>query len=309
MSTCSVTIENGWYETENKVLQGVIGTTYILYVQTVDGKEYESTPVKMAEVPDIEDVHFIEEMRNRFDGTDEYQEDWLTILVDSKAPSDGDIYLRWKFDETWEFEMPLYITIAHNLDSPGNIYYTREMVELPDEKRVCWITKPSDKLYIESTVSYPDHAVKNFVIQSIGPPSDKLNIQYSILVKQYAITKDIYTYFKQLREANNETGGIYGRLPQQIIGNITCCNGKEDALGYFIASAVKSKRIFISPSEHQVRKGPSYPGCGWETPASRYQREYYYGKTKNDGTDVWSTNNYCTDCRLRGTHVKPDFWK
>ncbi|KPL16307.1 MAG: hypothetical protein AMS26_05145 [Bacteroides sp. SM23_62] len=89
--------------------------------------------------------------------------------------------------------------------------------------------------------------------------------------------------------------------------NISCCNGDEKALGYFMASAEKTKRLFITPAEHSVAKGTAYANCGWTS--SPYGTMFLYG-TYDSGTKyVWSDNYYCTDCRVRGTDIKPDFWE
>jgi hypothetical protein len=112
--------------------------------------------------------------------------------------------------------------------------------------------------------------------------------------------------FKKLREANEDVGGIYSKIPGQIYGNITCCNNEEKALGYFFAAGVKTKRIFSDHSDYNIPKGDAYNGCGWTSKKPRYLDVYYYGM----GPEVvFSTNIYCTDCRLRGTNVKPDFWE
>ncbi|MCK4992991.1 MAG: DUF4249 family protein, partial [Bacteroidales bacterium] len=164
-------------------------------------------------------------------------------------------------------------------------------------------------ILIKSTIDSPSNEINNFVLQSIGPPDDRLNIKYSILVKQYVINRDLYNFFNLLRESNKETGGIYEKTPAQIIGNIRCCDGSKQALGYFMVSAVKTKRIFISPDEHEVVNGTAYDNCGWTTDKPRYQPVYLYGTYGNEETQVWSSNKYCTDCRIRGTNIQPDFWE
>jgi len=124
------------------------------------------------------------------------------------------------------------------------------------------------------------------------------------------MSRELYDFFRKIRGSNEETGGIYEKSPVQIIGNIQCCDGAEEALGYFMASAVKTQRIFIDPSDHQIANGSAYGDCGWEHPKpSDYQISYLFGTYNNGNNKVWSLNEYCTDCRIRGTNVKPDFWE
>ena len=303
-------VENraGWYETENKDLKGIPGYTYTLLINTIVGNQYESLPVLMKEVPDIDTVHFEELSHTYFDQETPYDENRLNILVDTRAPGDEIAYFKWDFEETWEFEMPGYVLVGHGT-GPYAPPPSMESIDMEFEKKHCWVSESSSSILIKSTIDSPSNEIRNFVLQSIGPPDDRLNIKYSILVKQYVINRDLYNFFNLLRESNKETGGIYEKTPAQIIGNIRCCDGSKQALGYFMVSAVKTKRIFISPDEHGVVNGTAYGNCGWTTDKPRYQPVYLYGTYGNEDTQVWSSNKYCTDCRIRGTNIQPDFWE
>ncbi|MBA7544629.1 hypothetical protein ES705_36990 [subsurface metagenome] len=296
----------GWYETEEKDLKGIPGFTYTLLVTTAEGNQYESSPVLMQEGPDIDTVYYQEVTRTHFDMQTPYEENWLNILVDTRV-SGGDIsYFKWEFEETWEFKMPTYIEVWHG-NGESAPPPSMETIEVEPEKIHCWVSESSGSILIKSTMNSSSNEIKNFILQSIGPPDDRLNIKYSILVKQYVINRELYNFFKQIRESNVETGGIYQKTPAQICGNIRCCDGSEQALGYFMVSTVKTKRIFIGPSEHNVAQGTAYGYCGWHTDIPPYTRVFLYGTY--DGTNVYSTSVSCTDCRIRGTDVKPDFWE
>ena len=298
----------GWYETEDKDLKGIPGFTYTLFINTTDGNQYESSPVLMLDGPEIDQVHHKQVQRTHFDQATAYKENWLNIMVDTRAPGDNITYFKWDFEETWEFEMPGYVTVNHGNDA-GDPPPSWESIDIDAEKKYCWTSDFSSAILIKSTVDNPSNEINNFVIQSIGPPDDRLNKKYSILVKQYVVSWDMYNFFKRLRESNEETGGIYEKTPAQIIGNIQCCNGVDVALGYFMASTAKTKRIFIDPSQHSVAKGTAYGGCGWTSKRPRYFTVYLYGTFDNGTSNAYSTNKYCTDCRLRGTNEEPDFWE
>ena len=296
----------GWYETAEKDLKGIPGNIYTLMINTIDGREYESSPVLMQEAPDIDRVHYQEIKRTHFDLETPYEENWLNILVDTKSLGKDITYFKWDFEETWEFEMPTYVLVSHSSEGPPP---SMESIDVEWERKHCWVSESSSSILITSTVNAPDNEIKNFILQSIGPPDDRLNIKYSILVNQYVIDRNLYNFFKRIRESNEETGGIYEKTPAKIIGNIQCCNGEKEALGYFMASVEKSIRIFITPAEHSVDKGTAYGGCGWTSSPPRYHSFILYGTYNNGTTNVWSNNYYCTDCRARGTNIKPDFWE
>jgi uncharacterized protein DUF4249 len=298
----------GIYESDDPYLKGVPGYSYTLLITTVEGKQYESSSVLMDEVPEIEELNYKEFTNTQFDLEVPYEENWLNVMVSTTAPGNETTYFKWEFEETWEYEMPGYVLVNHGNDvfSPPP---TMESIVIENEKKHCWVTEQSSSILTKSTINSQSNEVRDFVIQSIGPPDDRLNIKYSILVKQYVINRKLHEFFNNVLEANVETGGIYGKTPSRIIGNIECCDGSEPAMGYFMASPVKSKRIYINPPEHQVAKGTAYNGCGWTSEIPRYLDVFLYGTYDNGASIAWSTNRYCSDCRVRGTHMKPDFWE
>ncbi len=300
----------GWYETVSKDLKGKPGSTYTLFITTPDGMQYQSSPQKMMESPPIDSVYFEEYQTTSFDGPEPVTENRMNILVGSEAPENVDTYLQWHCEETWEFHMPERIMVDHGPPSPNGFSYeppSNESISIDESnEKVCWITENTKKILVASTTGYKDRKVDHFILLSIGPPDDKLNVRYSILVKQYAINAEIYNLLRKLRDANTETSGMYGKIPGQILGNITCCNNGEKELGYFIASAVQSKRIFIGKYDHHVDPGSAFGGCAWTTVPALNVRHFLYGSY--DGRNVWSANRYCTDCSVRGTSIKPDFW-
>ena len=303
--------KSGWYETEEKDLEGIPGQTYILTINTTDGKQYESSPELMREVPDIESVYHKEFRRTYYDEETPYEENRLNILVDTRVAGDNMVYFKWEFEETWEFEMPGYIEVYHGLCDTCSLP-TWEEILIEIEKIHCWVSESSDAILIKSTADNALNNISGFLLQSIGGPSDdRLNLRYSVLVKQYLMSRELYDFFRKIRGSNEETGGIYEKAPTQIIGNIQCCNGDVEALGYFMASAVKTKRIFISPDEHELENGTAYENCGWTTYQNLRDAQVYfvYGTIDNGKTIVKTTIEYCTDCRIRGANIKPDFWE
>ena len=302
---------NGWYETLDTCLQGIPGNTYTLYITERGGLQYMSTQQVMSEVSPVDSVFYQQELRTRIEGETVYHENWLNILLNTKVNGEGIKYFKWEFEETWQYEMPAYVLVSHGPASfEVDNSATMETVNIDYERRVCWVTEPSHDIIVKSTVSNRDSYINNFILQSIGPSGDKLNIRYSILVKQYSINQELFNYFKKLNESNKETVGIYSKVPGPVYGNITCRNAGENALGYFFASSVSSKRIFVDHNDINVEKGNGYPDCGWTTywiPVPLYHYGTYQDRYGTQ-TEVMSTEEYCTDCRKRGTNVKPDFW-
>ncbi len=315
--------DEGWYETEDKNLKGVVGSTYSLNITLEDGTHYESTPVLMQDVPEIDSVYFEETAKTRFEDGEAINENWLDIMVDSKDPTGQTKYWKWDFEETWEVRTPkdsvridIISFVAPSYTITVNLEFEKGNVKRgwDNKKERCWVVEHSASILIESSSKKSINEVARFPVKSIGPDKDRLDIKYSILVKQTALSDEMYNFWKRLKEANEEIGSMFDKTPSQIFGNIQCCDGKGKALGYFSASEVKTKRIFINPSEHNVKTKNAYEGCGYYYPGPGY----YFGtitavsNPKHEsfiGMEYSFASEWCVDCRLYGTSVKPDFWE
>ncbi len=300
---------SGLYETVDKNLIGVTGNTYSLSIRTADGMQYESTAELMQEVPDIDTVYFEEVKHPRIGNGLTYEDNWLNILLDSHDSKEINKYWRYEFEETWQVSMLTdRVIVQHNAGNAADFSFER--ISINDKKRDCWITKPSSSILLASTVNSPADKIKGFIVESIGPGDARLHIGYSILVKQYSLNRDQYSFWKQLMDANENLGGIYSKVPAPVYGNITCCDGKTKALGYFAASTVKEKRLFINPSEHNVETVSAFQGCTYfDYSLPDWIPKSYFGTIVGTNTKVYSYGDFCADCNASGTNVKPDFWQ
>jgi hypothetical protein len=301
--------DTGWYETENKNLRGIPGNSYTLSITTKEGMQYESSSVLMEEVAGIDSVYYEKDKHTRFEGDKTYEDNWLNILIDAHDSESKTKYWFFEYEETWEVRMLTdYIMVEHS--SPGSPDdFSWERIEIKDDKRVCWVTKPSNSVIIASTANSQLNEIKRLRIQSLGPGEDKLHIRYSVLVKQSAISRELYDYWKQMMDVNENVGGIFDKIPAQIYGNISCCDSTARALGYFSAMAVKEKRLFIDKSEHNVETVSAYKGCYYyDFEQLPWIPKSYFGTISGKGTKVYCNADFCSDCRFYGTNIKPDFW-
>jgi hypothetical protein len=301
-------LNNGWYETADKKLMGIPGNTYTLSVTTKEGVQYESSPELMLEVPDIDSIYFEEVNHTKIEAGQTSEDLWLNILVDSHDPEGKVKYWNYEFEETWEVMMLTDRVKVVHVQEP--LSFTFEDINVADEKRVCWVTQPSSSILVTNTAKNVFDEIKKFIIQSLGPGDNKLNIRYSILVKQSAISKELYTFRKQLMDVNENVSGIYSKIPARVYGNVISCDGTLKALGYFSASAVKEKRIFIDKIQHHIETVSAYKGCSYfDYDLPLWVSKSYFGTIKGTDTKVYCFADYCADCRISGTNVKPDFWK
>ena len=321
---------NGIYKTDSLVFKGIPGRTYILHIHTKEGQEYESDPCVMQAVPEIDNIYFATDQKLVTNGT--VSQDGISIYLDSKAGADNQYY-RWAFEETWKFKVPFPKKFDYNMADSS-------FTAVADVKDYCWKNKKSDDILIYSNFSGKAVPIKKIPVLFIATgQSDRLLIQYSILVNQYSISKKEYDFWNNLKQINESGGDIFAKQPFTVISNIKNINNPgERVLGYFQVSSVSQKRKYILPSEiadlniplfkypcEQLIKEPNdYPNSfmapppTWNDLYSMFcvTSDYYFveplfssvsGGKKNISKMVFARPE-CANCELAGTRKKPDFW-
>lgn len=318
---------NGSYMTSISDITGTVGKTYTLNIITPDGNEYQSEPCTMLPVPEIDNIYYSKDQE--FSNNQSEIHDGIRIFLDSKASDEHNMYFRWAFDETWKFRLP----------NPKKYNYINDTTIIPVKavKEFCWKNSGSSEILTSSMEQVQSGLVKKLPLTFISPDlSDRLSIEYSILVKQYSISKKEYDFWENLKKVNESGGDIFASLPFPVISNISNINNpSERVLGYFKVSAVTQKRKFITFTELLGLGLPlfNYKCTRIETsPADYNTMRYSKILTFNDVFNMYDANPYysfvepiydpdtralsklvfttraCADCEMTGTLEKPDFW-
>ncbi|MFM1933430.1 MAG: hypothetical protein RL360_310 [Bacteroidota bacterium] len=62
----------------------------------------------------------------------------------------------------------------------------------------------------------------------------------------YSISKEAHTYWKRLEDQRKLSGGIFDKVPAQIIGNLKCTNEpSQEVLGFFMVGGLTQKRLQV----------------------------------------------------------------
>ena len=188
---------NGLYKTDSIDFTGSVGRTYSLHITTKEGDEYVSDPGTMQSVPDIDSIYFTKDQVLVNNGTQ--TQEGISIYVDSKA-GDNNQYYRWAYEETWKFKVP--DPKKFNFDEADS-----SITSVAEIKEFCWKNNKSDAILIYSNNSGQSVPVKKEPINFIASDqSDRLLVEYSVLIKQFSVSKTEYDYWDNLKRVN-ENGG------------------------------------------------------------------------------------------------------
>ncbi|MBV4356977.1 DUF4249 domain-containing protein [Pinibacter aurantiacus] len=283
---------------------------YRLRIVTRDQKEYNSAWVEGKMSPAIDSISW----KQKSDG--------VQIYANTHDSQNKTIYYMWDYRETWQYNTILFSSIVYN--PATNALDPRDLVN--NDIHTCWISGNSTNIIVTSTERLATDVVFEKPLTFLSYSTNKLQNKYSILVNQYALTKDAYTYLDLMRKNTEQLGSIFDAQPSELNGNIRQSNDStEIVVGFFYATSVQQQRIFIS---HNQLNGYVYITTGYEScredtvdnvpdkirEAFRPGPEVVLGVSPvYFGPAIIAytyTSNYCADCRARGgSTTKPDFWQ
>ena len=277
---------------------------YRLHIRLTNGKEYVSdfSPAKIT--PPIDSVSW------------QYAPAGVSIYASTHDPQNSTHYYKWDFVETWKY------TAAYN---SSEIYHDGTLVPRRDSEQIytCYNTLASSDIIVASSTKFASDEIYDQSIQFIPFTTDKLIIQYSINVNQYALSQNAFEFFQKLQKNTEELGSIFDAQPSEITGNLHNLNdASETVVGYVECSTQTQKRIFIDRLQlppTQITSGYEY--CSYDTVINNsttletffssggYYIPLYLVYANGQWVGETATGPDCADCRYRGGVLeKPDFW-
>lgn len=286
---------------------------YRLRIKTSSGKEYLSDAVEVKSTPPIDSIGYI------------VHKDGVHLYSNAHDSNNNTRYYRWDYIETWQFHAKYESDYVTN----GTEIVPRDRHKL---LYVCFNTDTSSAIIINSSAKLSQDVIFQNALTTIPSTSEKIETKYSILVRQYAITKEAFDFWQNLKKNTEQLGSIFDAQPTQISGNIHCTsNSAEPVIGYISSSNMQTKRIFIANSQlpNYITTYPyqceedSLLYCRGPHPCKNEVDLYLINP--NSGNiptrpildsinptiilGYFAADRTCMDCTIRGFQKQPDFWK
>jgi hypothetical protein len=287
---------------------------YRLRIKTPDNHEYLSDFVNAKQTPPIDSIGYT------------MKSNGIDIYVNSHDASNNTKYYKWDFGETWKFNARLPSSYMTN---------GTEIVGRPVDKQIftCFAGDKSITVLLGSSAKLSNDVIYQLPITNIASTSEKLMLRYSMLLKQYALTKEAFEFWQNLKKNTEQLGSIFDAQPSQLKGNIhNIADPDEPVIGYISVCNVQARRVFIDNSTLPRNWERIYPyDCDLKPEVALFCRglqcynevEGYLiplnsgyvpisahippGGFSVDG--YYYYNRECGDCTIRGTTKQPDFWK
>ncbi len=278
----------------------VPGQQYRLRIRTSGGQEYLSDYVPVKRTPPIDSVNW------------HVTGDGVQVYVNTHDPLANTRYYRWEFAETWEFNTPYGISY---------IYRATNKEYLGENTSQCWASTVSRNVILGTSAQLSEDIIHQYPLILMPPTSEKHRIRYSILVKQYALTREGYDYWQNLKRNTENLGTLFDPQPSQVGGNIRSVNNPEEPVfGFFSAYSVQEKRLFIRRNQlPDWRRITGYESCLIDTIKNEPFNQAFLQTAVFPviGEHIGMTGQLegyltsersCLDCRTRGVNKRPSFW-
>jgi hypothetical protein len=312
-------ISDGLYQTSPTGIRGEIGKSYKVRIELRDGKIYESIPEKITAAGVVDSIYYEFETINTEEGKKKYQ---FRIFMDSRGEPQADNYFLWKLTGTYRVvtSPELHIILGGKPEEPparpkkdprpcsGHIYDLRfdKLISVrPCECCECWADLVNNIPHISTINQGGNNQYKKIDVGTIPvefwPFFDKTMVK----VEQLSLTKSAYNFWKTVRDQKDGASSLFQPPLGKAISNIVPINGTDAAYGYFQASAVSKKIIFLKPNDIPLGSGvipdpPSLPPRYIPTGGVSYE-EFI--------TDPFIIRESCVGAFPHSTTQKPIEWR
>ncbi|GAB3726039.1 DUF4249 domain-containing protein [Spirosoma lituiforme] len=218
----------GTYQTTS--LQGVVGRSYTVRIQTKDGKTYESDAETLSAAPPITKIY--SEYTKETGGVSSAKNQGWDVYLDTKDPDTLGNYYRWVWTH-YEFTAVCAKVELSNGTVQGSGCCSN-----------CWdITRCYTCINITSDVNINGKAVSR---QFISRVPYKSKSAYYIEVQQQAISKGAYEFWKSVRQLTSNTGGLFDAAPSTVRGNVHALSDPAEMVyGYFGATGISEQYMNV----------------------------------------------------------------
>lgn len=288
------------------------GPNYRLHITTTDGRQYISDYQPVKSTPSIDSLGYT------------VTGNVINLYVNAHDPVNNTHYYMWKYNEAWLFHARYQSEFI--ADSLTNSIVPRTPSQ---DVYTCYGGDASSHILLTSTAKLSQDVVFQSPLISIPINSEKLEKQYEIYVRQYALTADAYNFYQNLKNNTENLGSIFDAEPAELQGNIhNTTNPSEPVIGWISIATVQSGMLIITNSQVVPLGTPvNYPAdCPLEN--SLFKDVDPLQNVQNvlidpPHTDLPVTALYsgpdligysyssaiCTDCTILGKKQAPWFWK
>jgi hypothetical protein len=258
---------------------------YRLNIKTSNGNIYQSDFVPMKATPPIDSIYIKQ--------TDPKE---ITFYADTHDATNNTRYYRWDYKDTWA-----YVPIYHIIYQYKNGIISYVTPGTPEDVSVCYRSSNSNFLILGSTAKLTEDVMKQQQLFSITTASQKIAHVYTIQLRQYALTKEGFEYYQNLKKNTEQIGSIFDSQPSILTGNIhSITNPTETVVGFLSASTIANKQFNLLEKNNPITAYEVNIAGFFKVTRHAYPQPYYVDCTAGRDTTT-------TDARPWTLYTSPMF--
>ena len=271
------------------------GEKYRLIIK-LEGLEYQSDYLEPMKTPAVDTVYVQKD--NDIDAS---------VRVSAHGTADNSKYYRWTYNEIWEIQSRIKVLAIFVNGVPTMVY---EEDGIRDEGRYCWVYNRYMGYSVATSEDLTENRIVGKKLLETSIEDERFSQLYYIDVKQNSIRKATYDYITNIEKNIEEIGSIFGPMPSEMKGNITCVTNPDNpVIGYIDVSTTTRKSLFL-PYPNDIYEEGLMIICKLEE-VTHISGSYGMVSFRKDPDGIFYTVAplKCMDCRYNGgTKVKPPFW-
>ncbi len=302
-------VEPGRYESVD-VFGAESNRGYQLIITLQNGNSYSSELERLSSTNLIDSLS-VTRTKNEND------EEGISISVMFGSSTDP-LYYRYEYEEAYKIIAPQWKGERLIFSSSGEAF----IFPIEREERVCYAEAVSSGIILGSSFGPTGDPKNSFEVRFIDRNNTIISHRYSILVKQFEISKQAYDYLELLKRFSGQGNLLSQTQPGFFDSNVHFDGeGDQRVLGFFDISAVSTRRIFLDyidyfPDEElppyvDEDCSPYVAGPGTNPTLSYLLNNNlvrYYSTDPLSG-NISVVPRICADCTLLGDTEVPEFWE
>jgi len=293
---------------------------YTLSITTSLGRKYSSRQEKLVQ-GDVVDFNLYSQSKVDDDGGE-----GVSIYYENiESGNEDSRYFRFEYIETYKIVPPYWSNEYLRVNPDGTLTLLGKENE---DGKVCYGSTESNEIILRNSSEFALNEIEPFEIKFNRRVNAKIQSRYSLLVKQYLISREAYTFYETLKDFS-ESGSVFSEnQPGIILGNIfSVDNPDETVIGFFEVAKTLERRIFFSYTDYfpdsQLFFRPYFFFCNIKKPfiEANASQPLTLAEMIEQGLVVFYAENFipnegpyimvrpeCGDCSVFADIEAPDFW-
>jgi Domain of unknown function (DUF4249) len=237
--------EAGTYQTKTGGIQGIIGRSYFIKIETAEGNIYESVPDMMNPVGELDSLYYEMETIQPIDQPTQYG---LRIFIDTQGLPNSENRMRWKF--TGIFEVQAQPLLKGKVIIPNDCFHSPWPCGYGDcSCCVCWVTTHEKEPRVNDNQFISNGKFRRIETGYVPLEYFPFQTKYRIEIKQMSLSKESFDYWRIIKSQKEGAPSLFQPPTGKTRSNIFEKNGLALAQGLFYASSVKTKHLYITKND------------------------------------------------------------